>query len=152
MLRKLDPLWEFGEHDGGFDRSNLTCKLCGHHMRRGVYRLKYHLAQIPGHEVGPCTNTNTRIIRRALRSLEEIEQTKLSKLALKSKLVGNRVLGGEYESGTGSTSASISATNPVVASSYFVHRTTSGSQPSISSIIKKKEKEEVDKLLGKFLL
>jgi len=62
------------------------------------------------------------------------------------------VLGGEYESGTGSTSASISTTNLVATSSYFVPRTTASSQPSISSILEKKEKEEADKLLGKFLL
>ena len=62
MPRKLDPLWEFGESDGEFDRINLSCKLCGHHMSGGVYRLKYHLAQIPGFDVGPCTNTNPEII------------------------------------------------------------------------------------------
>ena len=75
MPRKLDPLWEFGELDHGFDRLNLTCKLCGQHMSGGVYRLKYHLAQIPGHEVGHCKNTNPEIIKRAMNSLGEIETT-----------------------------------------------------------------------------
>eukprot|EP00253_Pinus_taeda_P003832 PITA_03832 len=86
MPRKLDPLWEFGEPDKGFDRINLSCKLCGKHMSRGVYRLKYHLAQIHGHDVGPCTNTNVEIIRKAMRSLEELEQKKVTKGNMKKQL------------------------------------------------------------------
>ena len=54
----------------------------------GVYILKYRFTQVPWHEVGPCSNTNLEIIRRALKSLEETEQTKLSKAALKSQLAG----------------------------------------------------------------
>ena len=104
-------------------------------MTGGVYRLKYHLAQIPGHEVGPCTNTNPEIIRRAINSLEEIETTKLSKAALKSQISRFRV---DRESGSGSLASTSSTANPVAASSFFVPRTTPGAQPSISSLIKKK--------------
>ncbi len=105
MPRKLDPLWEFGERDGGFDRINLSCKLCGQRMSEGVYRLKYHLTQIPGRDIEPFTNTNAEIIRRAIRSLEELEQDKVTKVYLKKHLAGS-VLGCEYGNGTGSTSAS----------------------------------------------
>lgn len=83
MLKKLDTLWEFGEPNGEFDRMNLSCKLCGQHMSGGVYRLKYHLAQIPRRGVGPCTNTNAEIIRRSMRSLEELKQDKVTKADLK---------------------------------------------------------------------
>ena len=91
MPRKLDPLWEFGEPDRGFDRMNISCKLCKQHMSERVYRLKYHLAQIRGRDVGPCTNTNAEIIRRAMRSLEELEQDKVTKADLKKQLA-ERVL------------------------------------------------------------
>lgn len=116
-----------------------------------VYRLKYHLAQIPGCDVGPCTNTNAEIIRRAMRSLEELEQDKVTKADMKKQLAGS-LLGCEYGSGTGSTSASMSTTNPVATSSFLVPRTTASSQPSITSMLKIKEEEQADKLLGKFLL
>lgn len=118
---------------------------------RGVYRLKYHLAQIPGFDVGPCTNTNPEIIQRAMRSLEELEHDREAKAEMKRQLA-KRVLGSGEGSGTGSTSASISTTNTVAASSFFVPRTTPGSQPSITSMLKKTEKEQADKLLAKFLL
>ena len=111
--------------------------------------MKYHLAQVPVHEVGPCTNTNPEIIRRALKSLEGIETTKLSKAALKSQIARFR---GDRESGSGSSPSASSTSNPVVASSYFIPRTTPSAQPSISSLIKKREKEEADKLLGKLFL
>ena len=116
---------------------------------RGLYRLKYHLAQIPRHEVSPCTNTNPEIIRRAINSLEEIKTTKLSKAALKSQISGLRV---DRESGSGSSASASSTANLVAASSFFVPRTTPGAQPSISSLIKKNEKEEADRLLGKLFL
>eukprot|EP00253_Pinus_taeda_P020806 PITA_20806 len=96
MRRKLDPLWEFGEHDGGFDIMNLSCKLCGHHMSGEVYKLKYHLAQVPGFDVGPCTNTNLEIIRRAMRSLEKLEYNREAKEEMKRQLV-KRVLGLGYK-------------------------------------------------------
>jgi hypothetical protein len=42
--------------------------------------------------------------------------------------------------------------NPTATSSYFIPRTTPGAQPSIKSMMKKKEKEEADKLVGRCLL
>ncbi len=75
---------------------------------RGVYRLKFHLAQILGHEVGPCSNTNPKILRRTIKSLEETKTTKVTKATLKSQMTGGGVagLGGDHESGTGSYSTS----------------------------------------------
>eukprot|EP00253_Pinus_taeda_P006458 PITA_06458 len=55
----------------------------------------------------------------------------------------------EQASGTSSTSAS---TNLVATTSFFVPQTALGSQPSISSILKRTEKEQADKLLAIFLL
>eukprot|EP00253_Pinus_taeda_P001982 PITA_01982 len=116
-------------------------------MRGGVYRLKYHLAQIPGHDVGSCTNTNIELIQRAMRALGELEQTREAKEEFKRQL--KRSTEGSEPSGTGSTAASA---NPVAASSFFVPQTTAGSQPSIISMLKRTEKEQADNLLAKFLL
>ena len=86
-----------------------------------------------------------------MRSLEELEQDKVTKADLKKQLAG-RVVGGEYGSGTSSTSASMSKTNPVAISSFFAPTTTPGSQPPITLMLKKNEKEQAHKLLGKFLV
>eukprot|EP00253_Pinus_taeda_P001665 PITA_01665 len=147
MLRKLDPFWDYGVPNAPNDRQNLTCKLCGKEIRGGVYRLKYHLAQIPGHDVGPCTNTTAELIQRAMRALGELEQTREAKEELKRQL--RKSAEGSGPSGAVSTAASV---NPVAASSFFVPRTTPGSQPSIGSMLKRTEKEEADNLLAKFLL
>lgn len=34
----------------------MSCKLCGHAMTRGVSQLNYHLVKIPGHDVGFVVN------------------------------------------------------------------------------------------------
>ena len=147
MPRKLDPFWEYGDPKTPNDRQNLYCKLCGKEIFGGVYRLKFHLAQIPGHDVGPCLNTTAEIIQKAMRALGESEHTREAKEELKRQL--KRSAEGSGPSGTGSTAASV---NPVAASSYFVPRTTPGSQPTIGSMLKRTEKEKADKLMTKFLL
>lgn len=61
---------------------------------------------------------------------------------------------GGIESGSASTTASPSSpmgTHPSI-SSFFVLRTTAGSQPGIKSSMKKKEKAEVDRLVSGCLL
>ena len=55
MPKVLDTIWQSGEPEDGTNRQNLCCKLCGHHMLGGVNKLKYHLAKLPGHDVGFCT-------------------------------------------------------------------------------------------------
>ena len=135
MPRKLDPFWEYGDPKTPNDRQNLYCKLCGKEIFRGVYRLKFHLAQIPGRDVVPCPNTNAEIIRKAMRALGELEHTREAKEELKRQL--RRSAEGSGPSGTDSTAASV---NPVVASSFFVPRTTPCSQPTIGSMLKELKK------------
>eukprot|EP00253_Pinus_taeda_P025018 PITA_25018 len=144
MPRKLDPFWDYGEPTSPNDRQNLICKLCGKDIKGGVYRLKFHLARTPGHDVTPCPNTNAELILQATRALDELEQTREAKEEVKRQL--KRSTEG---SGVGSTAASV---NPIAASSFFVPRTTPGSQPSIGSMLKRNEKEKADNLLAKFFL
>ena len=54
MPKALDSMWVYSEPLEGFNRQNLTCKLCGKEMTGGMSWLKYRLAQILGHEVGIC--------------------------------------------------------------------------------------------------
>jgi hypothetical protein len=61
---------------------------------------------------------------------------------------GGRSKGGRSDS----VSSASPSTMPSSTSSFFVPRTTPGAQPSIRSIVKIKEKQEVDKLVGKCFL
>eukprot|EP00253_Pinus_taeda_P014640 PITA_14640 len=158
MPRILDSMWEFGEPDatpetGGVNRMYLTSKLCGKHMSVGINRLKFHLGQIPGQNVELCKNTTPEIIRRAIQSLMDKEEGKDTRAAITKQLVGGSRVGG-IESGNASTAASPSSpmgTHPSI-SSFFVPRTTTGSQPRIRSSMKKKEKAEADRLVSRCLL
>jgi hypothetical protein len=143
MLRKLDAMWEYGDPEGGFNRQTLYCKLCKVRMMGGITRLKYHLARISGHEVEICKNSTPEIMHIANKALEELGLTRDYNKAKKAQFAKT---GGISEEG--SSAASI----PPSTSSYFVSRTTPGAQPSIKSMVKQKEKEEADKLVGKCFL
>lgn len=86
MPRKLEPFWEYGEPNVPNDRLNLTCKLCGHHMSEGVYRLNYHLAKIPAFDVGQFKSTNPELIQRAMKALQALEQNREAKEEVKRQL------------------------------------------------------------------
>jgi hypothetical protein len=70
MPRPLDPFWVYGIPEDGTNRQKLNCKLCGVNMSGGICRLKYHLAKIPGHDVGVCPETTPEIMRIAFDALE----------------------------------------------------------------------------------
>lgn len=70
-----------------------------------------------------------------MKALETLDQNREAKEEMKRQLKKSA-----EASGTGSTTAS---TNPVAATSFFVPRTTLGSQPSISSMLKKLKKNKL---------
>ena len=86
MPKILDPFWQYGEPEDGINRQNLTCKLCGHHMSRGVNKLKYHLAKLRGHDVGLCTTVTPEIMRSAHDAIHEKMRKKDEIAANKAKL------------------------------------------------------------------
>jgi hypothetical protein len=52
MLHALDPMCEYGDLINGYNRQKLSCKLCQNVTMEGTLSWKYHLTQIPRHEVG----------------------------------------------------------------------------------------------------
>jgi hypothetical protein len=144
MPRKLDAMWEYGDSEGGFNRQTLYCKLCRMRMTRGITWLKYHLAKILGHEVDICPNPNPEIMRIANKALEDVGLAREYREAKNAQFARG---GCEISEGGRIRSETHSST-----SSFFVPRTTSGAQPSIRSMVKQKEKEEADKLVGKCFL
>jgi hypothetical protein len=126
-------------------------------MSGGVYRLKYHLAEIPGNEVEICPISSTKLVVKATKSLEEYAENKKYAEAKKKEMpsrsksrTSTHTLGAMgVESSEIHSSQSIM---PTTTSSWFMPRTTPGAQLSIKSMLKKKEKEEANKLVGRCLL
>jgi len=109
-------------------------------MSGAINRLKFHLGQ----NVELCTNTTPEIIQRAIQSLMDKEDGKDTRAALKNQLGGDSRVGG-IESGSASSAASPSSPigpNPSSISSFFVPRTTVGSQPGIKSAMKKRKRQK----------
>jgi hypothetical protein len=157
MPKPLDPFWEYGEPDPPGNRQHLRCKLCGKAMFGGVYQLKYHLVKIPGNEVGICTESSEELVVKATKAIEEYSANKQYTEAKKKEMASrSKSRGSTHTHGAmGVESSEIHSSQsvmPTTTSSYFMPRTTPGPQPSIKSMLKKKEKEEADKLVGRCLL
>jgi hypothetical protein len=124
--------------------------------------LKYHFAKIPGFDVDPCPNSSLEIVHIANQSLIDMANKRDTIEARKKELArstANRYSGTHASEGGAVVPQSHSlATGPLASaapsstSSYFVMRSTPGGQPSIRSLIKKKEMEEADKLVAKCFL
>ena len=109
--------------------------------------MKYHLAKIPEHDVGPCPKTNPEIMRVAYDALEAKDKNKDAKAARKNEisLRSSRTSAAEGQgSGRGSTYSTIGRS-----ASFFVPRTTPRAQPSNRSVLKKREKEEANRVMGR---
>jgi hypothetical protein len=97
MPRALDPLWEYGDPKEGTNRNSLFCKLCRAHIIGGVYMLKYLLAKILGHDVGPCSNVSAEIMRVSHDSINTKERKKEESAAKKVELAAFKI----YQSSPG---------------------------------------------------
>jgi hypothetical protein len=124
-------------------------------MNRGVYRLKYHLAKLPGNEVEICPSSSLELVAKATKAIEEYAENKKYTKAKKKEMVSrSKSRASTHTHGAmGVESSEIHSSQsvmPTTTSSYFMPRTTRGAQPSIKSMFK--EKEDVNKLVGRFLL
>jgi hypothetical protein len=161
MTKALDPMWVYGEPVQLPNRQVLTCNLCGKRIFAGISRLKYHLSKIPGFDVDACPNSTPKIMHIANQSLIDMANKRDATEARKKELeraTANRYTGTSASEGGPVPQSHSSATGPSTSavpsstSSYFVLRSTPGGQPSIRSLIKRKETKEVDKLVAKCFL
>jgi hypothetical protein len=155
MPRALDPMWEYGDPEEGTNRQSLFCKLCKTHIK-GVYKLKYHLAKISGFDVGPCSNVTPKIMRVAHDAINAKDRKKEESATKKDELAAFKMYqnspGISSHATEGSGRGSTAADSPVgKIPSYFVPRTGPGAQPSIKSVVKKREQQEASKLMGRYL-
>ena len=121
-------------------------------MTGGISRLKYHLAQIAGHDVGPSKETTLEIIAKATQAIEGTGLRKQYKEAVRNQLASRSgSAAGVGASGTSpdtDTHSTQQSTSPFMVSS----RCNPGGQPSIRSMVKVKEKADAHKLIGRCLL
>ena len=145
MPKALDPFWKYGEPTTPGNRQHLKFKLCGKTMLGGVNRLKYHLAKIPGNEVDICPESSEELVAKATKALEEYSTNKQYTEAKKKEIASrSKSRGSTHTHGAmGVESSEIHSSQsiiPTATSSYFMPRTTPGAQPSIKSMLKKKER------------
>jgi hypothetical protein len=134
MPRALDPVWEYGDPEEGTNRRSLFCKLCGTRIKGGVYKLKYHLANVSRFDVGPCSNVSPEIMRVSHDAINAKDKKKEESATKKDELAAFKM----YQSSPGISARATEGSGRgfTVADSlvgkipsYFVPRTGSGAQP-----------------------
>jgi hypothetical protein len=147
MPKALDPLWQYEEPEDGTNRQQLNCKLCGQHMTGGIRKLKYHLTKLPEHDLVICPRSSSKIMR-VVHDLIHPKNKKKEEAATYKAEHTIRILRLSTTEGSrrGSTDSPTSKS-----SSFLLPQTKAGAQPSIMSVIKKREKAEADRVMGKCL-
>lgn len=178
-MGKKDECWKYNEEFPGRTKFQTKCMFCKEINSGGIYRFKFHLAGIPGHDITICTKQTAEAKRTCLVALEKFEQEKINK---KRQLEGLRAIGSHAPTASStpvSESASVGcvgegssrppfypSARPSVdgdatasrsytenessrlyqsrvrknkLSSYFVPRTTPGSQPTLEGMGLNKE-------------
>ena len=70
MPREKDFAWAYCDKIPG----KVLCKLCKTKCSGGIYRFKYHLAQIPGHDIGLCDKVDDNVKHQAALALDMLRQ------------------------------------------------------------------------------
>ena len=72
MLREKNFAWAYSDKIPG--NPKLLCKFCKKECSGGIYRFKFHLAQIPGHDIGLCSEVDDNVKYQAALALEMLDQ------------------------------------------------------------------------------
>ena len=72
MSREKDFAWAYYDKIPGDPR--LLCKFCKTKCSEGIYRFKFHLAQIPGHDIGLCRNVDDNVKHQATLAIDMLSQ------------------------------------------------------------------------------
>jgi len=147
MSKPLDAFWVHGIPENGTNQQWLNCKLCGVHMTGGISKLKCHLTKIPEHDVGICLNLPQRLWELHMIQLKQRIKWKKTqpkrRLNLQLEVHGYlplRLVGGAPRIQL--------SRGPHL---FLFHEPVFGAQPSIMSLVKKREQEEADMVMGRCL-
>jgi hypothetical protein len=149
MPKPLDTMWEYGLPYDGHNIMMLSCKLCGMEMFGGISRLKHHLAKIPGNDVEICKASTLELVHIPNQSIFEMnkkrDKREETRLDLANRYGNTSGVGESQSLGSHSTMPSSSTSSP-----FFVPRSVPRGQPSIRSMVKKKE--EANKIVARCFL
>ena len=123
-------------------------------MSGGINRLKYRLARIACKDVMVCDKCLDEVTAEMASALNAIREQSEKRARYKSEtsMIGRDSMGPPPNPSTGVSSTSTIAPKRSIASSFFLPRTTPGSQPSFESFNEKKRKlrKEVDMAMKRF--
>ncbi|XP_059066797.1 uncharacterized protein LOC131857983 [Cryptomeria japonica] len=159
---RKDLAWKYTEPFPGQKIGEAKCKFCKTIFHGGINRLKYHLADIRGHDAEPCAKALPEAICECQVLLDTFETRKEIKKRQREELAKTSIgcvgdassmplycpsgSASAFVAGSVSASGSISAT-PTIGprvrksrmDSYFEPCTTPGAQPSLESMAWNKE-------------
>ena len=72
MPREKDFAWAYCDKIPG--NPKLLCKFCKAECSGGIYRFKYHLAQILGHDIGLCNKVDENVKHQATMALDMLSR------------------------------------------------------------------------------
>jgi len=141
--RPLDSAWKYCVRVKPDDDHRVICNFCSTHMSGGINRLKYHLARIACKDVVVCDKCPDEVTAEMASALDAIREQseKRARYKFETSMIGRDSIGPPPNHSTGVSSSSTIAPKRSIASSFFLPRTTPGSQPSLESFNEKKRKE-----------
>eukprot|EP00253_Pinus_taeda_P032254 PITA_32254 len=84
MLREKDFAWAYCDKIPGDPK--LLCKFCKEKCSGGIYRFKFHLAQIPGHDIGLCNKVDDNVKHQATLAIDMLRQHNAKKAKQNSEI------------------------------------------------------------------
>jgi len=139
MPREKDFAWAYCEKIPGSFK--LLCKFCKEPCSGGIYRFKFHLAQIPGHDIGLCSSVPLDVKHQANLAIECLNESKVKKARLVAEISNSSTV--EMSGSPSSNESTIPGPSHTPAiptnlstgggnvNSFFAPRTQPGSQPSL---------------------
>eukprot|EP00253_Pinus_taeda_P002252 PITA_02252 len=84
MSREKDFAWAYCDKIP--EDPKLLCKFCKAKCSGGVYRFKFHLAQIPGHDIGLCNKVDDNVKHQATLTIDMLHQCNAKKAKQNSEI------------------------------------------------------------------
>ena len=84
MPREKDFAWAYCEKIPGSIK--LLCKFCKDQCSGGILRFKYHLACIPGHDIGPCRSVPIDVKHQASLAIDCMNEVKSKRARINAEI------------------------------------------------------------------
>jgi len=84
MPREKDFAWAYCDKIPGDPM--LLCRFCKTKCSGGIYRFKFHLAQIPGHDIGLCNKVDDNVKHQATLAIDMLSQHNAKKAKQNSEI------------------------------------------------------------------